>query len=134
VIRFLLDTNICIYIIKKRPEQALRKLRHLRVSEVGISTITLSELEYGVSKSSQPERNKMALVAFLAPIEILPYDEAAAGRYGEIRVGLEREGRPIGSLDTLIAAHALSLGCTLVTNNEAEFGRIPGLNLENWAR
>lgn len=132
MIKYLLDTNVCIYVIRKRPVRVLARLRRKRLSEVGISTITLSELEYGVAKSLRPEANKLALIEFLAPIEVLPYDDMAAERYGRIRAFLERQGRPIGSMGMLIAAHALSLDCILVTNNEAEFRRVPGLKIENW--
>ena len=132
MIGFLLDTNTCIYIIKRQPQQAVTRLQSLEISTVGISSITLSELEYGVSKSSRPEQNKLALMQFIAPLEILPYDDMAAARYGQIRAFLEIQGTPIGPLDTLIAAHALALGCTLVTNNEREFSRIPNLTVENW--
>ena len=132
MIDFLLDTDICIYLIKKQPAQALARLQALDISQVGISTITLSELEYGVSKSSKPEQNKLALAEFVAPLEIIAYGDAAAAHYGHIRTLLERQGTPIGPLDTLIAAHALALGCALVTNNDREFSRIPDLVVENW--
>ena len=132
--RCLLDTNICIYIIKKKPDQVIERLRNTRVPDVGVSSITLSELEYGVAKSARPEQNKLAIVEFLAPLEILPYDDMAAQEYGKVRVYLEKQGTPIGSMDMLIAAHALSLNCILVTNNESEFRRIPALKIENWAR
>ena len=134
MIKYMLDTNICIYIIRKKPETALRRLQRFRVSDIGVSAITLSELEYGVAKSSRPEQNKLALTAFLAPIEILPYDDLAAHQYGGLRAHLERKGTPIGSLDMLIASHALSLKCTLVSNNEVEFRRVPKLKIENWAK
>ena len=134
MIKYMLDTNICIYIIRKKPEAVLRRLQRSRVSDIGISSITLSELEYGAAKSSKPQQNKLALTEFLAPIEILPYDDLAAQQYGELRAHLERKGKPIGSLDMLIAAHALSLKCILVTNNEAEFRRVPKLNIENWTK
>ena len=133
MIHFLLDTDTCIYIIKRHPSQVLARLQTLEISTIGISSITLSELEYGVEKSSSPTQNKLALAAFIAPLEIAPYDDLAAGSYGLTRVFLERNGTPIGPLDTLIGAHALSLQCTLVTNNEQEFSRIPDLILENWA-
>ena len=132
MIDFLLDTDTCIYLIKKQPAQVLAKLQALDISQVGISTITLSELEYGVSKSSKPEQNKLALAGFVAPLEIVAYGDAAAVHYGRIRTLLERQGTPIGPLYTLIAAHALALDCTLVTNNEKEFSRIPDLAVENW--
>jgi tRNA(fMet)-specific endonuclease VapC len=130
----MLDTNICIYIIKKKPDQVIERLRHTRVPDVGVSSITLSELEYGAAKSARPEQNKLAIVEFLAPLEILPYDDMAAQEYGKVRVYLEKQGTPIGSMDMLIAAHALSLNCILVTNNESEFRRIPALKIENWAK
>ena len=134
MIKYMLDTNICIHIIRKKPGAVLRRLQRSRVSDIGISSITLSELEYGVAKSSKPQQNKLALTEFLAPIEILPYDDLAAQQYGELRAHLERKGKPIGSLDMLIAAHALSLKCILVTNNEVEFRRVPKLNIENWTK
>ncbi len=131
---YMLDTNICINIIKKKPDQVIERLRHTRVPDVGVSSITLSELEYGAAKSARPEQNKLAIVEFLAPLEILPYDDMAAQEYGKVRVYLEKQGTPIGSMDMLIAAHALSLNCILVTNNEREFRRIPALKIENWAK
>ena len=132
MIDFLLDTDTCIYLIKKKPPQVIARLKKLPLSTVGISSITLSELEYGVMKSSRPEQNKLALILFIIPLEILPYDDLAAREYGNIRGFLEKQGTPIGSLDTLIAAHALALDSTLVTNNEREFARVPGLKTANW--
>jgi tRNA(fMet)-specific endonuclease VapC len=130
----MLDTNICIYVIRKGDPKVVRRLRRMDVGEVCISSITLSELEYGVSKSSCPLQNKLALAEFLAPIEVAPYDDMAASEYGPLRASLERQGAPIGALDMLIAAHALALKCVLVTNNEAEFRRVPALRVQNWAR
>ena len=130
----MLDTNICIYVIRKKPEKVIRTLQRLRVSDIGISSISLSELEYGAAKSLKPKQNRMALTEFLAPIEILAYDDMAAQQYGEVRTHLEKNGTPIGSLDMLIAAHALSLKCIMVTNNEAEFKRVPRLKIENWTK
>ena len=101
---------------------------------MGISSITLSELAYGVEKSRRKERNRQKLAEFLAPLQIAAYDERAGVYYGRLRTQLEEAGQPIGPLDALIAAHALSLGCTLVTNNEREFSRVAGLSIENWAR
>jgi len=98
---------------------------------VGISTITLAELQYGVAKSSDPSRNGLALKRFCMPLEILKFDQQAATAYGEARSRLERVGTPIGPLDTLIAAHALSLNVILVTSNEDEFRRVAGLKVEN---
>ena len=134
MIKYMLDTDICIYIIRKKPERVLRRLKRYRVSDIGVSAITLSELEYGVAKSIKPQQNKLALTEFLAPIEILPYDDMAAQQYGELRALLETKGTPIGSLDMLIASHALAVKCVLVTNNEVHFRRVPALKIENWAR
>lgn len=130
--KYMLDTNICIYLIKQKPTAVLKRFRKTNISEISISSITLSELFYGVSKSSRPEQNFMALTQFVAPLEILPFGGEAAQYYGDLRTRLEKQGTPIGSLDMLIAAHALSMTSTLVTNNEKEFNRVPGLKIENW--
>jgi tRNA(fMet)-specific endonuclease VapC len=129
---YLLDTNICIYIINRRPPKVFEHFVGKPYGQVAISSITGAELSFGVAKSGSA-RNQQALDKFLAPLEILPFDGAAMHRYGELRADLERTGRPIGALDTLIAAHALALGATLVTNNIREFERVPALPLENWA-
>ena len=131
--RVLLDTNICIYIIKQRPDAVLKKFASCPVGDVGISVITLAELEYGVSKSGQPAKNRKALELFVSPLEVAAFDRRATVVYGRIRALLEKKGRPIGSMDLLIAAHALSLDVRLVTNNVREFKRVPGLRVENWA-
>ena len=133
MIKYMLDTNICIYIIKQKPKNVIERFRQAQVSEIGVSSITLSELEYGVMKSAKSEQNKLALVQFIAPIEISAYDDVAAQHYGVIRAHLERQGTPIGSLDMLIAAHALSVDSLLITNNESEFKRVSNLRIENWA-
>lgn len=130
---YLLDTNICIYIIKKRPVQVLKMFTSLAVGDIGISSITLAELQFGVMKSSNPEKNQEALDKFLSPLEILDFGFQSAIEYGTIRAALEKKGTPIGPLDTLIAAHAKSLGLTLVTNNVKEFKRVSGLKIEDWA-
>ena len=132
--KYMLDTNMCTYVIRGRDPKIIRRLRRADVGDVCISAITLSELEYGVSKSSRPAQNKLALAEFLAPIEVAPYDDMAALEYGPLRAHLERQGTSIGSLDMLIAAHALALKCILVTNNEAEFRRVPHLRVQNWAK
>jgi tRNA(fMet)-specific endonuclease VapC len=129
----MLDTNIIIYIIKQKPENVIERFRQTQISDIGVSSITLSELEYGVMKSAKPEQNKLALAQFIAPIEIYAYDDVAAQHYGKIRSHLERQGTPIGSLDMLIAAHALSVDSVLITNNESEFKRVSNLKIENWA-
>jgi len=128
--KYMLDTNICIYVIKQKPAAVLERFRQTDLSEISISSITLSELFYGVSKSSKPEQNFVALTQFAAPLEILPFGGEAAQYYGDLRAHLEKRGTPIGSLDMLIAAHALSLSSTLITNNEKEFNRVPNLKIE----
>lgn len=133
MITYLLDTNICIYVIKRKPLQVLERFRQADISSIGISSITYSELMFGAAKSLRPEQNRIALTQFVAPLEIVPYDDTAGQRYGDLRACLERKGTPIGSLDMLIAAHALALACVMVTNNEKEFARVPGLKMENWA-
>jgi tRNA(fMet)-specific endonuclease VapC len=126
------DDTVRIYIIKKKPPQVLKRFSDYSFSEIGISSITLSELEYGVEKSAHPDRNREALLGFVSPLEIAPYDDLAATHYGRIRAQLERAGYPIGAMDLLIAAHARSMAVPLVTNNLREFGRIKGLTVENW--
>lgn len=129
----MLDTNTCIYLIRQRSPKALERFERLEVGEVGVSVITVSELRYGVEKSARPEQNQEALEKFLLPLEVMSLGREATVSYGRIRATLEKQGTPIGPLDTLIAAHALSLGTTLVTNNTREFERVPGLHLEDWA-
>lgn len=132
--KYLLDTNICIYIIKHKPPQVFEKFSNLIPGSVGISIITFSELQFGVKKSSQPEKNQSALNQFLIPLEIFEFDLNAGVEYGNIRANLEHAGTPIGPLDTLIAAHAKSLKLILVTNNEKEFQRVDGLEISNWLK
>ncbi|GMA66205.1 type II toxin-antitoxin system VapC family toxin (plasmid) [Alicyclobacillus fastidiosus] len=129
---YMLDTNICIYLIKKRSESLLKRMRVFHTGEIGVSVMTVAELQYGVSKSVNQERNQTALEAFLLPLEIAEFTTEATVVYGRVRAELERQGRPIGPLDTLIAAHALSLDVPLVTNNTREFERVSGLRVENW--
>jgi tRNA(fMet)-specific endonuclease VapC len=131
--KYLIDTNICIYIMNKRPAKVIQKLKHLEVGEIGLSAITVSELQYGVAKSTRRDLNRQRLNDFMAPFEILTYDELAAEVYGDIRIQLEKSGQTIGPLDMLIAAHAFSRNLILVTNNETEFKRIESLKVENWA-
>lgn len=131
---YLIDTNICIYLMNKKPIEVIQKFKNTEVGQIGISTITVSELKYGVVKSKYQKQNSERLEEFLIPFEILPYDESASNYYGMIRSQLESEGKAIGPLDMLIAAHALSKNLILVTNNEKEFIRIKSLKVENWAR
>ena len=131
---YLLDTNICIYLIKRRPAQVFRRLEEHQVGQIAISTVTYCELAFGVEHSSDPTRNGEALQQFLSPLEILPPQPEVAAIYGRIRAALKRAGRPIGPLDMLIAAHAIACGAVLVTNSEKEFSRVPSIKIENWAR
>lgn len=130
--RFMLDTNLCIDLMRGKSVAAFKRLRSLAVDEAGISTVTLAELKYGASRSSRKAYNESLIIAFCAPLLIVPFDAAAAEAYGAIRATLESAGTPIGPLDTLIAAHALALGCVLITANVREFERVPGLAVENW--
>jgi tRNA(fMet)-specific endonuclease VapC len=129
---FMLDTNVCIDLIRQRSAEMLRHLQRSSPRDVCVSVITLGELEYGVAKSSAPERNRLALAEFMTPITVLSYNDVVAPVYGRIRAHLDAKGSRIGALDTLIAAHALAAGLTLVTNNEREFRRVPGLHVVNW--
>lgn len=130
--RYLLDTDICIYAIKNRPAQVIARLRAHETDGLGISSISVGELFFGAAKSGSV-RNLEALRHFLEPLEIADFDAAAAEVYGDVRLALERAGTPIGPLDTQIAAHALAMGVVLVTNNTREFERVSGLVVENWA-
>ena len=127
----MLDTNICIYAIKQRPPEVLAALRAQEVAGLGLSSVTVAELAFGVAKSGSA-RNQRALEQFLEPLEIADFDRSAALVYGRLRAALEAAGTPIGPLDTQIAAHALALGVTLVSNSQREFARVPGLRLEDW--
>lgn len=131
---YLLDTNICIYLIREQSKELIQNIQRHRVTEVAISSITLAELRYGVEKSKFQERNGEALDSFLLPIEILPFEVSAATAYGKLRAELEKSGQLIGSLDLMIAAHALSVGATLVTNDQREFSRVKALKIENWTK
>lgn len=131
--RYLLDTNICIYLIKQKPPKVLKHFKSHAVGDIGISSITLAELRYGVSKSMYVEKNSQALEEFILPLEIADFDEKAAMEYGIIRAGLEKAGKPIGAMDMLIGAHALALGVTLVTNNTKEFKQINTLKIADWS-
>ena len=131
--RYMLDTNICIYIIKNKPKKVIMELKRHKPSEICVSAITYAELTHGVEKSMAVEKNRLALALLFSNIEVLDFDIKAAIHYGKIRAYLEKQGTPIGPLDMMIAAHAMSLGYTVVTNNIKEFERVPDLKLENWA-
>ena len=131
--KIMLDTNICIYLIKKQPPSVLERFSTFPVGAIGISIVTLAELHYGVEKSRHQARNRTALDQFIAPLEVAEFDREASHVYGRLRAVLEETGTLVGGMDLLIAAHAVSLGTKLVTNNVLEFRRIPGLRVENWA-
>jgi tRNA(fMet)-specific endonuclease VapC len=129
--KYMLDTNMCIYAQKKN-ESVLAKLKKHWQEGLAISSITLAELEYGVKASAAPEKNSIALMKFLSIVEILPFDTGAAEEYGNICAFLKKKGTPIGTMDMLISAHAKSEGLTVVTHNTREFERVPELKLEDW--
>lgn len=129
--KYLLDTNICVYVLNERPLPVAARFREFRLGELAVSSITVAELAYGASKSNRVG-TKERLEKFLTDLITLPFDDAAAWEYGELRAFLQREGQPIGPLDLQIAAHALSLGLPIVTNNVGEFARVPRLTVENW--
>jgi tRNA(fMet)-specific endonuclease VapC len=131
-VKLLLDTDICIYVINRKRPEALERLRAYAVGEVGVSAITYAELQFGVENSARGEQNIERLERFLLPLEVVAFDAEAGRWYGRVRAQLRRAGVLIGGNDLLIAAHALSLGATLVTNNVREFERVHQLRLERW--
>jgi tRNA(fMet)-specific endonuclease VapC len=130
---YMLDTNICIFVIRQQKPQVIKQITRHSPEDLLISSITVSELEYGCEKSADPQKNRLALMEFLSPFSILPFDPLAAQHYGELRTQLERDGTPVGAMDMLIAAHARSAGATLITNNTRDFERIRGLNIADWS-
>jgi tRNA(fMet)-specific endonuclease VapC len=132
--KYMLDTNICIYTIKHKPESVINNFMSHKPEDLCISSITYAELMHGVEKSQAVEKNRLAILLFLSPITILNFGDKAAGEYGRVRAALERKGTPIGPLDMLIAGHAKSEGLILVTNNTREFKRVDGLALEDWVQ
>lgn len=132
--KYMLDTNICIFAIKQKAPALIRKLIAHDPEDICISSITYAELMYGVEKSQYVERNRLAMLLFLSPIEILDFDHTAAEEYGKIRADLERKGTPIGPMDQLIAGHAKAKELVLVTNNTKEFLRVEGLQVEDWTK
>ncbi|MGR3301180.1 MAG: type II toxin-antitoxin system tRNA(fMet)-specific endonuclease VapC [Candidatus Scalindua sp.] len=128
----MLDTNICIYIIKKRPESILKRFKKYRNQNVYISVITLAELQYGVERSSSKKFNQKIINDFISHLFVVPWDKESAVQYGKLRNALNEKGTPVGNMDLMIASHALSQDITLVTNNVKEFKRVPNLKYENW--
>jgi len=132
--KWMLDTDTCIALIKRQPPGLTKRLQSKAVGDVGISSITLAELQHGVAKSARIEQNRSALDQFLLPLDIAAFDDLAADSYGTVRAALEIAGMPIGPLDTLIAGHAVSLNVVLVTHNVAEFRRVAGLRVDDWLK
>lgn len=130
--RYMLDTNACIHIIKKQPDSIVRKLKRIRVEQIGISGIVVAELAYGIRQSERRKQNQEAVEEFLSYVLVEDWPAAAAKEYGNIRTHLQNKGMPIGAMDLLIAAHAMYNKSILVTDNLKEFKRIPGLKIENW--
>ena len=130
--RYMLDTNICIYTIKHKPEKVFQRLQEINPEDICVSSVTYAELVHGVEKSAAVEKNRLALLMLLAKIEILNFDVDAADCYGKIKADLDKKGTPIDPLDMMIAGHAMSMGYAVVTNNVKEFSRVQGLILENW--
>ena len=129
---YMLDTNICIYVIKKRPPKLLEKFNTIEKNSLCVSVVTYAELWYGVERSAKKKRNRRVLEEFMALLDVLPWAPDAAREYGNIPSDLESKGTPIGNMDLLIAAHALATDCVLVSNNLREFRRIKKLKCENW--
>lgn len=132
--RLMLDINTCIALIKRKPVNALQEFNKYQVGDIGISAVTLAELRYGVFKSQHQAKNQAALDEFVLPLEVAAFGEQATVAYGVLRAALGKQGTPIGPLDTMIAAHALSLGVPLVTNNTREFNRVPELTVVDWIK
>jgi tRNA(fMet)-specific endonuclease VapC len=133
-LNYLLDTNICVLLIRQKSPQVLTKLTSHSITDIGLSVLSVAELQYGVQKSNRPNQNQQALDQFLLPLTSIPFDEQDAIAYGQIRATLEAQGFPIGALDTLIAAQAVRHKLILVTNNVREFARVPNLAIEDWTK
>lgn len=132
--KYILDTNTCISLIRRQSERVYEQLAKQRINDVGVSVITVAELQFGVAKSRNPEHNRVLLEQFLVALTIADFDALAAAAYAQVRAHLESKGKPIGSMDMLIAAHALRLDAVLVTNNVKEFARVPDLRIEDWTK
>lgn len=130
-LRYMLDTSICIYVLRQRPP-GVRDAFNRHSEHLCVSSVLLAELLYGAEESARPDHDRDTVERFVPRLDVVAFDARAAAHYGQLRAELEREGRPIGAYDLMIAAHARSLGLRLVTNNKCEFERVPGLLLENW--
>ncbi len=132
MIKFMLDTDICSYIMREKPIQVLERFDSFEMGQFCISIITYAEFKYGILRSTNPQKHKSLVERFILHVDILPWDQSAADNYADIRQSLESQGHTIGNMDMMIAAHARSIDYTLVTNNEKHFNRVPNLNIENW--
>jgi len=131
-LKYLIDTNICIYLIKNKSEMLLQRIELQNTKDIGVSAISVAELEYGISKSLYPEKNRTALIEFLSSFEIIPFTDLDAEAFGNIRVYLNKRGTPIGPYDLQIAAQCISRDLILITNNVKEFKRVLNLKIEKW--
>jgi tRNA(fMet)-specific endonuclease VapC len=131
-VKGLLDTNICIYIIKRNPIEVRRRFRGYATGELGVSSVTVAELYFGAFRSQHGSQDLAALEDFILSLVVLPFDEEAATEYGRLRTDLVQKGTPLGPIDMFIAAHSLHLDVPLITNNVREFSMVPGLRIENW--
>lgn len=132
--KYMLDTNICIALIRQKPQSVIQHVVACTPGDIALSSITVAELAHGAYKSNQTQKNLQALEQLTLPLEVVDFDQRASIAYGQIRAMLEEQGNIIGSMDLLIGAHALSLGLILITNNTREFERIPNLKLEDWLK
>jgi tRNA(fMet)-specific endonuclease VapC len=129
---YLLDTDICSYVIRNRPPQVRERMNALPLAEQAMSVVTYAELVYGVKRSSSQRVNRQVVDAFVRHLTVIPWDRAAAEHYGDLRANMEKRGAPIGAMDLRIAAHARSLGAVMVTHNRRHFEKVPGLKVESW--
>ena len=130
--RYMLDTNICIYIINNKPPKIINRFKKEYIGNIVISSITLAELKFGAYNSGNPSKNLSAITKFTSPIEVLEFNEVASDYFGQVKSHLKASGNMIGQFDMLISAHALQESCILITNNIKEFERVPNLIVENW--
>lgn len=134
MIKYMLDTDICSYIMRERPIQVLKRFDTLKMDQFCLSIISYAEFVYGIQRSVNPEKHQSVVDQFITHVDLLPWDRSAAEHYGQIRVDLEAQGKTIGNMDMMIAAHSRSQGMVLVTNNEKHFQRVSDLNIENWTK
>jgi len=132
MIKYMLDTDICSYIMREKPLEVLRRFDALEMEQFSISVITYAEFMFGIENSPNSKKHRATVEKFILHVDILPWDQSAAQHYGQIRVDLQKQGNPIGAMDMMIAAHARANKRTLITNNEKHFSRVSKLKIENW--